>query len=204
MVQLPMHRVEARLFDVEPQRLEPYEEPVGALVNWASWEEVGAAICNPSAVRKLELEDGRMMRSFGITTPMPFKKDFLLETLKKNRETHEEVYQESLKGYLEKAMQKIGEVKSGLAEDHARLAEGEHIELRSIHFGLELPSSHIEVYDTVISMLENTMQDTIELSPDAYRELVLDEWDWQRGFLVKNSAYSGTARRLSVSKGYSK
>lgn len=51
-------------------------------------------------------------------------------------------------------------------------------------------------------MLKQHTGETVELSPDEYRHLVEDEWDWTKEFINTNYAYSRSTREFGVGKGF--
>jgi len=150
------------------------------------------------------MEEEDMMQNLGINSTMTFTVGFLRGVLADNRAQHERIYKESLAGYLRQAEKKLREATTKVAGYLAQIEAGEHIPLHSIHFGLEKPEHHLEAYDTVIQMLKHTTDEELELGPDEYRMLVMDEWEWQRGFLMRNAVYSMTGGQVARAKGYIK
>ena len=131
------------------------------------------------------------MRMNNISMTSTVNKSKLLETLKKNRESHGKIVEEARKGYIDQARAALS----------ARLAQLEKGEVVSLSFNLSPPSDYTEVYDNSIAMLEWNTQETVELEADEFRQLVRDEWDWSANFFALNSNYSKLARD-SVSKKY--
>ena len=86
------------------------------------------------------------------------KKEALLEVLKKNKEKHIAEYQEAKKNWKVKAKARLGEL---LIE----LEEKEELP----HPGLAKPISYEKDYTTAISMLEFSVDDTIELTQGEFR-----------------------------------
>ncbi len=107
-------------------------------------------------------------------------KNDVLATLRKNREEHVELVEDSRKGYIEKA-------KKALAEKLDAVAQGKVTALR---FGLHLPVDHTAEYDTAIRMLEMHTEKTIKLNADEVRCLIENKWDWMQDFISKNEVYS--------------
>lgn len=110
----------------------------------------------------------------------------VLETLKKNRETHKKIVEEAREGYLKKAEE---ELKKRLS----KVKEGNLVDL---FFRLNLPVDQTKVYDTAIKMLEMHVDNEIELSAYQVRNLVMDEWDWKEQFIGTNALYSVTAANI--------
>lgn len=116
----------------------------------------------------------------------------VLQTLRKNRETHATIVAEARQGYVDEA-QRV------LKERLKQLAEGKIV---SLTFQLQPPRDFTNVYNIAITMLELHQNKTIELASEMVRCLVMDEWDWTRDFLFMNSVYSDAARRAADEKGY--
>jgi hypothetical protein len=51
------------------------------------------------------------------------------------------------------------------------------------------PVSYESSYARAIRMLELSVEDVIEVEEDVFNQLVLDEWDWKRGFIAASSMY---------------
>lgn len=93
------------------------------------------------------------------------KRTELLGIVKKNREAHAQLYKDAVEGFqvdvkkkLERAMKKVdaGELMSGLS--------------------FQVPVDHTEQYDTVIAMLEMSVDENIELRMHEFQNYVQDKW----------------------------
>ena len=51
------------------------------------------------------------------------------------------------------------------------------------------PVSYADSYTRAIRMLELSVDDVIELEQDVFNQLVLDEWNWKRNFILSNATY---------------
>lgn len=51
------------------------------------------------------------------------------------------------------------------------------------------PDSHENDYDAAITMLEMSVDETLTVPANLFRQLVMDEWDWKQDFEVTTSAY---------------
>lgn len=111
----------------------------------------------------------------------------ILDKLIENRKTHSQIVSEARKGYVEKA-------KNALTKKLDDLEKGKIVELT---FDLYAPQDYTNVYDVAIRMLEIHTEETIKLSSEQIKCLVMDQWDWTSSFLTSNSAYSETARKFS-------
>jgi len=135
-----------------------------------------------------------MMASSSIS--MSFSKATVVETLKKNREEHETIYNEAVEGYRKAFVEAVRETEGILAD---KLGELDKTKLPSPSLkkhplqSLKVPKNQLKEYDTVLEMLELTSDDTIVLDQDQYNCYMKDNWYWMNEFLLNNSAYSATA-----------
>ena len=51
------------------------------------------------------------------------------------------------------------------------------------------PESHEKEYDTAITMLEMSMDDSMTIEKGLFRQLVMDMWDWKQQFEAVTSMY---------------
>lgn len=104
----------------------------------------------------------------------------LLDTLRRNRRTHQEDFDAAEKGFRKAAIVRM--------QDHLSLArEGGKIKTR---LGLEPPQSHLEDYDNIIGLLTMSTEDEIEIDEHDYRQYVKDEWGWSQSFTVSSALYN--------------
>jgi hypothetical protein len=126
---------------------------------------------------------------------MSFRKAEVIETLKKNRAEHEEIYNEAVEGYREKFIEALNETIKMVEEKRNELREKRlpSSYLESPINRLRSPSNSLKEYDTVLEMLELTPDETIVLDQDQYNCYMKDNWYWMKEFLTTNSAYSASA-----------
>lgn len=108
----------------------------------------------------------------------------LLETLRKNREEHKQIFEEALAGYRTEVVRVL----------EARLADARQNRRIDLRISLVQPVDQTKEYDRAIRMCEMSVDDTIELSNEAFANYVMDDWSWSHQFLSANSTYSATAR----------
>ncbi len=106
-------------------------------------------------------------------------KNELLAKVKANREAHRGIFLKALEGYRTEA---IAQLEKMLEEAKSRKRIRGSIEL-------EEPMDMTREYDRVISMLEMSEDDTIELTNSEFAQYVLDDWSWKHQFGVTNSKY---------------
>ena len=130
------------------------------------------------------------------TISMSFRKEEVIETLKKNRAEHQKIYDEAVEGYREKLREALHEVNKMVSEKFNELDEKKlpkpHLKEYPLS-GLSVPGNSLNEYDTVLEMLSLTPDDTIVLDQDQYNCYMKDNWYWMKDFLTSNSAYSSSA-----------
>lgn len=107
----------------------------------------------------------------------------VLAKLKQNRENHVKIVAEAREGYVAKARQV-------LEEKLVQLKEGKVTDF-SVY--LQPPVNYTSEYDTIITMLELSTDQTISLSASQVRRFVNDDWEWKNEFLGTNAMYSNSA-----------
>lgn len=113
------------------------------------------------------------------------KKSELLKTLHANRENHRNIFLEAQAGYRAFVIKELDVMLTDAKE-------GRRIR-RSINV-IE-PQDQTKDYDRAIKMLDMSEDETVMLSEEDFANYVQDDWNWKRGFLAANSAYSVTATR---------
>ena len=106
----------------------------------------------------------------------------LLKTVKENRTKHIEEYNEALKGYREKCI-------ALLAAELKKAESGENFET---FVKADKPHSYESEYNRVISMLEWTEEEIVELDATEFDQYVNDNWHWQGGFKAVTSFYNNS------------
>lgn len=107
------------------------------------------------------------------------KRTELLEKLKHNRTGHRALFLKALEGYrkavVEELQRMIDDAQSG----------------RPIRRQLSLPEpkDYTDEYDCVITMLEMSVDDVIELSVHHFQMYVMDKWEWSNIVSSTNSRY---------------
>lgn len=120
------------------------------------------------------------------------KREDLIAALKRNQERHTTIVAEARAGYVQAA-------KATLLRRLNDLEEGRIVDLQ---FKMAPPLDYSEAYRTALQMLEMNQDDTIVLTADEFRCLVLDEWDWTSSFFACNSVYSATAGAVASSRDF--
>lgn len=106
-------------------------------------------------------------------------KEELLKSVRANRQHHRTVFLQAQEEFRKRA---IEELEKRLAD--AR--DGKHFDQ---HLGMIEPVDRTDDYDRIISMLEMSVDDKIDLTQDEYAAYVMDDWSWKRQWLTANSTY---------------
>ena len=104
----------------------------------------------------------------------------LLETVKTNRAEHMALYHQAVEKYREQAIAEINEML-----DDAIAGNNFSRTLRLVQ-----PEEHCEDYDTVIAMLEMSIDTDIAVDQVTFRQCVLNQWHWMHSFLANTISYT--------------
>jgi len=106
-------------------------------------------------------------------------KDDLLAVLRTNLEKHVSEYDAALVGFKE-------DVKVQLATLLKDVEDGKRIRT-TISF--DEPQNHRDDYETVIQMLEMSVDTHIDLTMNEFKQYVQDKWSWKDKFSMTNAKY---------------
>jgi hypothetical protein len=109
----------------------------------------------------------------------------LLDTVKKNRDLHSEEYKLAEKGYW---LQVEDALKTALKE----VRKKGKTDVASKFARLQSPQNHTSDYDSVIKMLEFSVEDVIELDHQRFQQYVMDNWSWSGLVKSVNNFYAST------------
>lgn len=122
----------------------------------------------------------------------------VLDILRKNREEHLYILRESKIGFIKSAKEKLLSELDKMNKLEEKYNENNDLQLSSLQVNKSAPSGHLEEYDTIIRMLEMSVENNIRLTADEVRQLIENKWDWMSGFIHSNREYSATAANLSL------
>lgn len=103
----------------------------------------------------------------------------LLEKLSGNRANHHGLYEQAYEIYCTRIIKEIEE----------KLSEAKSRKIVRLYSALPIPEDHTEDYDAVISLLEMSTDETIELDDKDVRKYILDRWEWERSFASNTASY---------------
>lgn len=111
--------------------------------------------------------------------------DKALLTIRGNRKKHEDQYRRAYRGWLQEAIEKVGDIYNKL-DDELNSNEITPIDQLQVEGA---PRNHLDDYDRVISILEWTEDPIIELTQQEFDMYIRDEWTWKHNFAVSASKY---------------
>jgi len=111
--------------------------------------------------------------------PVTVKKTDLLETLRRNRDEHRDLFLKAQKAYR----------KRWIKELERKLKEARNNEEIVQAIALPVPEDHTDDFDTVIQMLEWDQNDTLEISYRDFLTYVRNDWGWKVSFAANTESY---------------
>lgn len=108
------------------------------------------------------------------------KKNELLTKLQANRADHRDSFEKALKGYQAQVIESLEHLLAD-ARKGKRIAH---------HIALEVPQDQTRDYDRVISMLQMSLDEEIELTQQEFAMYVMDDWSWKQAFVSTASTYA--------------
>lgn len=109
----------------------------------------------------------------------------LIERIQTNRDDHRKIYEEAMEGW-----------KKAVTEELERMYQdalkGKDYRLR---INLVRPDDHTDEYDSVLELLEMSLDDEFELTYQEFNNFVLDKWGWQNDFLTMSASYGSLSAR---------
>jgi hypothetical protein len=108
----------------------------------------------------------------------------LLEKVKKNRTGHRDLFLKAQEGYRLEM----------IAELEKRLEEARNGKKIIRWMGLPEPADHTDDYDTVIAMLEMSVDVTLDIDQSLFQQYVLDKWSWKVQSDTLNIRYANSPR----------
>ena len=133
-----------------------------------------------------------MMHTTDNNITMSFKTEEVSNRLKENKNKHETEYKEAKKEYVKTVQKKLEEAlkKVSKAIDAAKAGKVKlnNLGTHEVH-NLPEPHSYSKEYARVISMLEATCDETIELTSNEFDRFMNDNWDWSNDFAATSSMY---------------
>lgn len=106
----------------------------------------------------------------------------LLNIIKDNLTLHEDKYFEAIDDYHDAVLvictKNLAIAKAGIIDDYKNIKAIPH-----------KPQSFAADYNTVITMLELSVDTNITITEQDFRQLVLDKWAWKDMFELSNQTY---------------
>jgi hypothetical protein len=76
-----------------------------------------------------------------------------------------------------------------MLELERRVRDLKHSRQVNQYIGLPEPEDHTDDYDRVLTMIEMSINDTVELSENEFAMYVMDQWDWKQSFTESTYRY---------------
>lgn len=108
------------------------------------------------------------------------KTEDLLQKITANRDKHIEDFEKAQKGFMLDAEARL---KKALKE----IRQGK-VPTGSIAF--QKPENHTKDYDTIIDMLNMTVDEELEITYEQFQRYARDEWDWTEHFNTLSTFYN--------------
>jgi hypothetical protein len=109
------------------------------------------------------------------------EKAALLAVVRENRAKHRAVFERAVEVFRGQANERLEALARELRESGSLP--------KTLYVGLPIPEEHTDDYDRAIRMLEMHIHDVVELSEEAYRRVVEDDWGWQQTFATNTRSY---------------
>lgn len=103
----------------------------------------------------------------------------LLDTLQKNRDQHQAIYNEANAKFREAAVREL----------ENRLFAARGTGKISLYINLSEPEDHTDSFDTAIAMVKWEQSDSIELTEQDFNRYVQNKWEWERSFAANTMSY---------------
>ncbi len=108
------------------------------------------------------------------------KTNELLTKVIDNRDAHKAEYEEALQGFMidcrVRLKKELASLNKGLLPDK--------------HLYFEAPENHTDDYDTVIDMLEMSVDEELEITVEQFQRYARDKWDWTDNFKQLSAVYN--------------
>jgi hypothetical protein len=107
----------------------------------------------------------------------------LLGHLRKNRGEHAEIVEKAQVGFRKACIERLDQM---LIQARAGTAI-------NMHLGLTIPTSHTDIFDNAIGLLEMTQRagaTKIDITSTEYKNFVENNWGWSQQFNLSNSPYT--------------
>ncbi len=110
------------------------------------------------------------------------EREALLKIVRENKTKHIAAFEEAIVDFKQLVLQ--------IASANIKLAETGNLEnFKKIKSLPSAPTSYEDSYHRAIRMLELSIDEVIEIEEDIFNQLVLDEWNWKRGFTASTMLY---------------
>lgn len=103
----------------------------------------------------------------------------LLEKIKENLLAHNIEFGDAMDGFKSESIREL----KNLLKD----AKSGKVVPANIYF--DIPECHEKDYETIIEMLEMSVDRTVFLTRSEFKQYIRDEWQWKETFMMSNAKY---------------
>lgn len=107
-------------------------------------------------------------------------RDVLLNALRKNMAIHQAEYDEAYKAYCQAVIKALA----------AALERAKGGDMTKVDVNITAPTSHIDDYQSAITMLEHSKDESIPIDGPAFKAYVENNWPWRNQFLMVSASYN--------------
>lgn len=96
-----------------------------------------------------------------------------------NKQKHIAEYNEAMQGFKRAYKETLENL----------MQEAEYNDKHESSVFFDIPESHESDYETILEMLDMSVDEEIEISYSQFKRYVRDEWDWKQSFLTASAKY---------------
>lgn len=108
------------------------------------------------------------------------KRDKLQKIVQKNRDEHRDKFLKAQEGYREMVIEELDQMLSD-----ARTGKPLRVSIN-----MPAPQDHTDDYDTILNMLEYSVDENLELEYQEFRQYVENDWHWYTAADITNTMYA--------------
>jgi len=128
-----------------------------------------------------------------LNEPLHFKRLELIGKLKENRAKHIIAYEDAMPVWKQEMCNALVELAEEIAVPEDGFANIDFSTITDLRNAK--PFCNTDDYDRAIAMLQMATELEIKLDTEAFRQLVLDEWDWKNRFRDHVVSYAAKSPR---------
>lgn len=119
------------------------------------------------------------------------KRTVILEKVRANRETHLAEYNEAMNGWKAETIKVLENTQKEIIQQIEDIKAGVQEIYNVVSYYPRKPENHLDDYDQVIGMLEDSIDENVILTFEEYGKYVKDRWEWMQSFKMSTVNYVG-------------